>query len=62
MPGPRARAADDFASLRAVLEKNLEFARARRRISGRGAAPYDYMLDKHDPGLTAAPWIRFVRD
>jgi carboxypeptidase Taq len=37
-----------------VLEKNLEFARREAAYLDRGDAPYDYMLDKHDPGLTAA--------
>ncbi|MBL9212624.1 MAG: carboxypeptidase M32 [Opitutaceae bacterium] len=50
----RARAADDFASYVPVLEKNLELARREAAYLGRGDAPYDYMLDEHDPGLTAA--------
>jgi carboxypeptidase Taq len=36
-----------------VLE-NLEFARREAAYLGRGDAPYDYALDKHDPGSTAA--------
>jgi carboxypeptidase Taq len=50
----RAKAADDFAGYAPVLEKNLEFARREAAYLGRGDAPYDYALDKHDPGLTAA--------
>lgn len=50
----RARAADDFASYIPVLEKNLELARREAGYLGKGAAPYDYALDKYDPGLTAA--------
>ena len=50
----RAKAADDFASYAPVLEKNLEFARREAAYLNRGDAPYDYALDKHDPGLTAA--------
>ena len=50
----RAKAADDFASYAPVLEKNLEFARREAAYLESGDAPYDYMLDKHDPGLTAA--------
>jgi carboxypeptidase Taq len=50
----RARAANDFASYAPVLATNLEFARREAAYLGRGDAPYDYMLDKHDPGLTAA--------
>ncbi|MGH7947301.1 MAG: carboxypeptidase M32 [Opitutaceae bacterium] len=50
----RARAADDFGSYAAVLEKNLELAQREAQFMGRGHAAYDYMLDKHDPGLTSA--------
>ena len=50
----RAKAADDFAGYAPVLEKNLELARREAAYLGRGDAPYDTMLDKHDPGLTAA--------
>lgn len=50
----RARAADDFTSYAPVLEKNLEFARREAAYLGKADAPYDYMLDKYDPGLTAA--------
>ncbi len=50
----RAKAADDFASYVPFLEKNLELARREAAYLGHGDAPYDTMLDKHDPGLTAA--------
>jgi len=50
----RAKAADDFAAFAPVLEKNLELARREAAYLGRGDAPYDAMIDKHDPGLTAA--------
>jgi carboxypeptidase Taq len=50
----RAKAADDFAGYLPVLDKNLELAVREARYLGRGAAPYDAMLDKYDPGLTAA--------
>jgi carboxypeptidase Taq len=50
----RAKQADDFASYVPVLEKNLELARREAAYLGRGDAAYDTMLDKHDPGLTAA--------
>ena len=49
----RAKAADDFASYTPVLEKNLELAQREAGYLGRAAAPYDAMLDKFDPGLTA---------
>jgi carboxypeptidase Taq len=50
----RAKAADDFGGYAPVLEKNLEFARREAAYLGKAEAPYDYMLDKHDPGLNAA--------
>lgn len=50
----RAKAADDFASYVPFLEKNLELARQEAAYLGWEHAPYDYMLDKHDPGMTAA--------
>ncbi len=54
----KAKAADDFASYAPVLEKNLEFAQREAAYLGCGDAPYDYMLDKHDPGLTAVAVAR----
>jgi len=54
----KARAEDDFASYVPVLERNLEFAREEAAYlgweGGGGSRAYDYMIDKHDPGLSAA--------
>lgn len=50
----RAKTADDFASYTPVLEKNLDLAQSEAAYLGKADAPYDYALDKHDPGLTAA--------
>ena len=50
----RAKAANDFAGYAPVLEKNLELAKREAGYLGCGDAPYDYALDKHDPGLGAA--------
>lgn len=50
----RAKAADDFAGYAPVLARNLDFARREAAYLGFEHAPYDYMLDKHDPGLTTA--------
>jgi carboxypeptidase Taq len=50
----RAKAENDFAGYAPVLENNLELARREAGYLGRADAPYDYMLDKHDPDLTAA--------
>jgi len=49
----KAKANDDFASYAPVLEKNLEFAQREAGYLGWSGREYDYMLDKHDPGLTA---------
>ncbi len=50
----RAKADNDFAGYAPVLEKNLELARREAAYLGHRETAYDYMLDKHDPGLTAA--------
>ncbi len=50
----RARAADDFAGYAPVLRKNLEFAKREAGYLGWGGREYDYMIDQHDPGMTAA--------
>lgn len=50
----RAKAADDFGNYAPVLEKNIELARREAAYLGFGHAPYDYLLDRHDPGLNAA--------
>jgi carboxypeptidase Taq len=50
----RARADNDFAAYAPVLAENLVFARREAEYLGRGEAPYDAMLDQHDPGLNAA--------
>lgn len=50
----KARAASDFAGYAPVLEKNLELAKREAAYLGWGDRPYDYMIDKHDPGMTAA--------
>jgi len=50
----KARAENDFAGYAPVLQKNLELARREAAYLGSGDAPYDAMIDNHDPGLTAA--------
>jgi carboxypeptidase Taq len=49
-----ARAAADFSSYAPILEKNLALARREATYLGRGDSAYDYMIDKHDPGMTSA--------
>jgi carboxypeptidase Taq len=49
-----AREASDFASYAPVLARNLELVKREAAYLGRGDAPYDYMIDRHDPGMTAA--------
>jgi carboxypeptidase Taq len=44
----------DFASYAPVLEKNLELAKREAAYLGHAAFPYDYMIDRHDPGMSAA--------
>jgi len=50
----KARTADNFASYVPVLEKNLDLAKREANYLGWGERSYDYMIDKHDPGMTAA--------
>jgi carboxypeptidase Taq len=49
-----ARAARDFDAFAPFLEKHLALARREADLLGYGDRPYDLMIDKHDPGLTAA--------
>ncbi|MEI6862029.1 MAG: carboxypeptidase M32 [Verrucomicrobiota bacterium] len=44
----------DFASFAPFLEKQLALARREADLLGWGDRPYDYAIDRHDPGLTAA--------
>ncbi|MEO7414814.1 MAG: carboxypeptidase M32 [Opitutaceae bacterium] len=50
----RAKAADDFEVYAPVLEKNLELAKREAGYLGWAGREYDYMIDRHDPGMTAA--------
>ncbi|MFM1850441.1 MAG: hypothetical protein RIS54_125 [Verrucomicrobiota bacterium] len=58
----KARAASDFASYVPVLEKNLELAKQEAAYLGWGDRPYDYMIDKHDPGMSAAVITRLFSE
>ena len=49
-----ARGENDFPAFRPYLEKQLEFAKREADYLGWGESPYDYAIDKHDPGVTAA--------
>ncbi|ACB75193.1 carboxypeptidase M32 [Opitutus terrae] len=48
-----AKRESDFASYAPVLEKNLELAQREAAYLGWGDRPYDAMIDKNDPGLSA---------
>lgn len=50
----KAKAANDFAGYVPVLERNLALAKEEARHLGWAGREYDYMIDKHDPGMTAA--------
>jgi len=58
----RAKAANDFAGYAPVLAKNLELAKREARYLGWDGREYDYMIDKHDPGLTAAVIARLFAE
>lgn len=49
-----ARAGADFGRYAPVLERNLDLARREAAYLGWAGREYDYMIDKHDPGLNAA--------
>ena len=49
-----AREKADFSLYAPVLQKNLELAQREAAYLGFGDRPYDYMIDRHDPGMTAA--------
>lgn len=48
----RARQDSDFEAFRPCLERQLELARTEAELLGFGDRPYDYFLDRHDPGTT----------
>ena len=50
----RCKAAADFAGYAPYLEKHLQLAKQEAAFLGCSAAPYDYMIDRNDPGMTAA--------
>ena len=50
----QAREEADFSIYAPVLAKNLELAKREAAYLNHGDAPYDYMIDRHDPGMTAA--------
>ncbi len=54
----KAKKADDFASYVPVLAKNLELAKREAAYLGWAGREYDYMIDRHDPGMTAADVTR----
>jgi carboxypeptidase Taq len=49
-----ARATDDFARFRPLLEKTLELKRQEAAALGYTATPYDALLDDYEPGATTA--------
>lgn len=49
-----AKQRSDFAAYAPFLEKHLALARREAELLGWGDRPYDYAIDRHDPGLTAA--------
>ncbi len=49
-----ARAARDFPAYAPFITKHIELAKKEADLQGWGDRPYDYMIDQHDPGFTAA--------
>ena len=50
----KAKQENDFASYAPVLAKNLELAKREATYLGWSGREYDYMIDRNDPGMTAA--------
>ena len=48
------KARSDFPGYAPYLQKHLELARQEAAYLGFAAAPYDYLIDRHDPGMNAA--------
>ena len=49
----RARQDDDFNSFAPFIERHLELAHEEANYLGFSEQPYDYWIDRHDPGITA---------
>ena len=50
----RARATSDFPAFAPYLQRQLDMARREAAYLGHADRPYDYFLDRFDPGLTEA--------
>jgi carboxypeptidase Taq len=50
----RARAESDFPSYAPFIARHIELAKEEAACLGWGDRPYDYAIDLHDPGFTAA--------
>lgn len=49
-----AKEDNDYAKFAPFLAKHLELARREAVLQGWGDRPYDYAIERHDPGMTAA--------
>jgi carboxypeptidase Taq len=58
----KAKKESDFAGYVPVLEKNLELAKREAAYLGWEGRAYDYMIDKHDPGMTTAAIARLFAE
>lgn len=58
----KARQENDFAGYAPVLAKNLELAKREAAYLGWSGREYDYAIDKHDPGMTAAEIARLFAE
>jgi len=48
------KAKSDFAGYAPFIEQHIKLAKQEAAYLGCTGAPYDYMIDRHDPGMTAA--------
>lgn len=49
-----ARSKSDFARFAPCLEKQVDMSRREAALVGWGDRPYDYLIDRHDPGMDEA--------
>lgn len=49
-----ARETNQFAAYAPFIQEQIELAREEAHYVGEGDAPYDYCIDKHEPGMRAA--------
>jgi len=58
----RAKSHSDYSVFAPFLSRQVDMSREEAGFIGQADRPYDYLLDKHDPGLTEADVARLFGD